>query len=211
MWTSTIIAVLLASTSSASFLGPHCPVVVDAVSVTSTLSITVAAATVTVTQALSPTEAYASPAECLSDAQATSIVSSWNAILTHPDRTVANATAQALINDEFLRTSDSINSLIGLPLGNATYSGKEAFITSKLNSPPDSLLTTLDMFHDCSRIVVYWAVNGVGSGAQEIRGVDLLYLTDDKSQVWMAMTEFNSLAWAKDIGWTIQKSDGSPY
>jgi hypothetical protein len=96
-------------------------------------------------------------------------------------------------------------------LGNATFSGKDAFITATVKAPPISLLTTLDIFHDCSRIAFYWAATGVGSGAEEVRGVDLLYLTDDRSQINMAMTEFNSLAWAKDVGWKIQKTDGTQY
>lgn len=72
-----------------------------------------------------------------------------------------------------------------------------------------ALLTTLDIFHDCSRIAFYWAASGVGSGAQEVKGVDLLYMTEDGSQINMAMTEFNSLAWAKDVGWGVVEAGGT--
>jgi hypothetical protein len=72
-------------------------------------------------------------------------------------------------------------------------------------------LITLDIFHDCSRIAFYWAATGGGSGADEVKGIDMLYLTDDGSQINTLMSEFNSLAWAKDIGWRTQKSDGTQY
>jgi len=96
-------------------------------------------------------------------------------------------------------------------LSNTTFSGKDASINALVNAPSTSPLTTLDIFHDCSHIAFYWAATGVGSGAEEIKGVDLLYLTDDGSQINMAMIEFNSLAWAKDIGWKVEKSDGTQY
>lgn len=66
--------------------------------------------------------ASAATASCLSNAQATSIVEAFKTILTDPDRSVVNATAQALIADEFMETSDSINSLAGLPVSRADTS-----------------------------------------------------------------------------------------
>ena len=51
---------------------------------------------------------------CLSDDQAKSIVSSFKTILTSSNRSIAHDTAQTLIADEILETSDSINSLAGL-------------------------------------------------------------------------------------------------
>ncbi|EXJ62016.1 hypothetical protein A1O7_02448 [Cladophialophora yegresii CBS 114405] len=218
MWATGIVASLfLASPTSATYLGLFgranrlCPAVVDTIAVTSTVSITVPAVTVTVSPTLPLASSDPAVATCLSDTQATSIVGLWKSILTHADRNVANSTAQRLITNEFLGTSDSINSLAGTSLGNATFSGKDAFITATLEAPPIALLTTLDIFHDCSRIAFYWAATGVGSGAEEIRGIDLLYLTDDQSQINMAMTEFNSLAWAKDVGWKSQRTDGTQY
>jgi len=120
MWVTAMIAsFLLASTTSATYLGllgranRLCPAVIDTIAVTSTLSITVPAVTVTVTPAL-PIATLSIPSlTCLSDAQATSIVDSWKTIITHTDRNAANATAQKLIAEEFLGTSDSISSLAG--------------------------------------------------------------------------------------------------
>jgi hypothetical protein len=96
-------------------------------------------------------------------------------------------------------------------LGNSTSVGRNPFVAAQLRAPSIRQLTTLDIFHDCSRIAFYWAANEVGSGVEEIKGMDLLYMTGDNSQINMAMVEFNSLAWAKDIGWKIQKDDGAQY
>ncbi|KIW34940.1 uncharacterized protein PV07_01677 [Cladophialophora immunda] len=244
MWTSAVAVFLLASASSAAFLdllgraNKLCPTVVDTNTTTSTLSVIVPPITVTVTPSL-PQATPSTVLGCLSDAQATNIVSAWKTILSSPDRASASATAQALIADEYLETSDSINSLAGnsvrlttkaflsilffkhssspdqsvtwKQLGNATFSGKDSFIAAVLNNPPIPLLTTLDVFHDCSRIAFYWAASGVGSGAEDVRGVDLLYVTEDKEQIIMAMVEFNSLAWAKDVGWQIVRANGTKY
>ncbi|KIW81339.1 hypothetical protein Z517_04364 [Fonsecaea pedrosoi CBS 271.37] len=217
MWTSAIAALLLSS-ASASFLdllgraNRLCPMIVDTVTTTSTVSALIPPITITAT----PSLAFAASSDvlatgCLSDAQATNIVTSWKTILTSSDRGDASAIAQALIADEYLETSDSINSLAGNSLGNATISGKDSFIAAVLENPPIPLLTTLDIFHDCTRIAFYWAASGVGSGVEDVRGVDLLYLTEDKEQINMAMVEFNSLAWAKDVGWQIVRANGTKY
>jgi hypothetical protein len=34
------------------------------------------------------------------------------------------------------------------------------------------LLIILDIFHDCSRVAFHWAASGIGSGADDVRGVD---------------------------------------
>ncbi|KIY02338.1 uncharacterized protein Z520_02476 [Fonsecaea multimorphosa CBS 102226] len=218
MWTSAIAVLLLASGSSAAFLDllvratKLCPAVVDSITATSTLSVIVPPITVTVTPSLPlATPSALTATGCLSDAQATNIVSAWKTILTSPDRTSEGATAQTLIADEYLENSDSINSLAGNSLGNATFSGKDNFVAAVLNNAAIPLLTTLDVFHDCSRIAFYWAASGVGSGVEDVRGVDLLYVTDDKEQISMAMVEFNSLAWAKAVGWQIVRANGTKY
>lgn len=56
----------------------------------------------------------ASPAGCLTSGQAREIVGSFKTILSAADRGLALATAQSLIAEEFIETSDSLNSLAGL-------------------------------------------------------------------------------------------------
>ena len=79
-----------------------------------------------------------------------------------------------------------------------------------VNAPPIPYLTTLDIFHDCSRIAWFWAATGMAN-VEEVRGMDLLYTTADGSKVNMAMVEFNSLAWAKSVGWECTKPDGTSF
>ncbi len=53
---------------------------------------------------------------CLSQSEAESIVSQYASILTHTDVATANATAQALLDENYTEISDSILSLEGQPV-----------------------------------------------------------------------------------------------
>ena len=186
-------------------------------------------------------------ANCLSDEQAKSIVDAFKKILTSPDRSVAKSTADQIIADEFLETSDSVNSLNGLPvsislpfgfsvrftkgyliflgprltnsspgdqqqLGSTTFPSKDAFVNAMGHAPAIPTMTTLDVFHMCGRIAWYWSATAVkGTVAGDVRGFTVFYVTPDQQQVSMAMMEFNSLHWAKLLGWKVGKPDGSVY
>lgn len=53
---------------------------------------------------------------CLSQSQAETIVNEYASILTHSDPAAANATAQALLDVNYVEISDSILSLEGQPV-----------------------------------------------------------------------------------------------
>lgn len=53
---------------------------------------------------------------CLQQSDAEDIVNKFIAVLNHPDVNAANATAQALLGDDFYEESDSINMLAGHPV-----------------------------------------------------------------------------------------------
>lgn len=74
---------------------------------------TVAAATLALA-----TSAFAAPtwSNCLAQSEAESIVNRYISILTHSDIQTANATAQALLADDYEEISDSILSLEGQPV-----------------------------------------------------------------------------------------------
>lgn len=74
---------------------------------------TVAAATLALA-----TSAFAAPtwSNCLAQSEAESIVNQYISILTHSDIQTANATAQALLADDYEEISDSILSLEGQPV-----------------------------------------------------------------------------------------------
>jgi hypothetical protein len=56
---------------------------------------------------------------CLSQSEAESIVSQYASILGHTDVATANATAQALLDENYTEISDSILSLEGQPVSQA--------------------------------------------------------------------------------------------
>lgn len=62
--------------------------------------------------------AFAAPAwgNCLAQSAAEDIVNQYITILSHPDISAANATAQALLADDYQEISDSILSLEGQPV-----------------------------------------------------------------------------------------------
>lgn len=53
---------------------------------------------------------------CVQQDDAEDIVNRFIAVLNHPDVKAANATAQALLGDDFYEESDSINMLAGHPV-----------------------------------------------------------------------------------------------
>lgn len=53
---------------------------------------------------------------CLNDAQAAFVLKQFKSILTNPDRGAAVQTANILLSDKYVETSDSINVLAGQPV-----------------------------------------------------------------------------------------------
>lgn len=133
---------------------------------------------------------------CLSDSQAGQIVNAFESILTNPNRQQANKTAQALIANNYQEISDSINSLAGFPLGSVTFNGKTAFINGVVGAPAIQGMSTLSIYHDCTHITWRWLVTGLGSKAQEVKGINVMTI-NNQGQLIESDIEFNSIAW----GW----------
>lgn len=125
--TFTSLLVLAGQTSAGILDGLSKNLCVEATTMTNAVTVTVEAmhqTTLTATYTVTNTPSCAATqcplssntAACLSDEQTKWIVDSFKTILSHPDRSVAKSTADELIADEFLETSDSINSLSGLPV-----------------------------------------------------------------------------------------------
>lgn len=106
---------------------------------------------------------------CLSQAEAENLVGQYMSILEHsPSPQAANATAQALLDNNYQEISDSILSLEGLPvshyirssdehadrlqLGGVTFNGKQEYIEGTLSGPPVSGVNTIDVLvANCNR------------------------------------------------------------
>ncbi|OAP54412.1 hypothetical protein AYL99_11513 [Fonsecaea erecta] len=149
--------------------------------------------------------------DCLSQAEAESIVSQYITILEHTDVATANATAQSLLDPNYTETSDSILSLEGQPLGTATFVGKDVYIEGVLNSPGLNGITTLEILvAGCTKILWYWNFFGVGSGQYEVKGFNLFTITPSL-QIGQVNLEFNSIAWGLDTGYqVISPSSAAP-
>jgi len=136
---------------------------------------------------------------CLTDAAATSLATAFQSMLTNPDRNAANATGQAILADSFNETSDSILSLEGQPLGTVTFPGKQFYLNNVVHAPPIPAINTIDIVHDCTKIVWYWVAEGLGNSKYPVKGFNLLYTTNAGTQISDNYVEFNSLAWGADI------------
>jgi hypothetical protein len=159
--------------------------------------------------------------DCLSQSEAESIVSQFMSILSHSDPATANATALALLDDNYTEISDSILSLEGLPvsynrfiestgpwlmslqLGTATFVGKQVYIDGVLNSPPVLGVETLEVLvAGCTKVLWYWDFTQIGSGEYEVKGFNLFSITA-AGQINQTNLEFNSIAWGLDTGYTV--------
>ena len=142
---------------------------------------------------------------CISQYTADTLVSEYIGVLSHQDTDLGtpNQTAQAILDDNYSETSDSILSLEGLPLGTVTFSGKDAYIASTLGAPPVTGINTIAVYPICpDKILWQWLFTGIGSQQYEVKGFNLFQITS-AGQINQTYVEFNSFAWALDTGYTI--------
>ena len=90
-----------------------------------------------------------------------------------------------------------------------TFQGKQEYIAGVLNAPPTQGITTIEVLvAGCTKILWYWNFLGVGSGQYEVKGFNLFTVTP-QMQIQMAEIEFNSIAWALDIGYQLSRPAAS--
>lgn len=142
---------------------------------------------------------------CISQYAADKLVSEYIGVLSHQntDLGTPNETAQAILDDNYTETSDSILSLEGQPLGTATFVGKALYIASTLGAPPVTGINTIAVYPICpDKILWQWLFTGIGSKQYEVKGFNLFQITP-AGQINQTYVEFNSFAWALDTGYTI--------
>lgn len=118
-------------------------------------------------------------------------------------------TANAILADNFMDTSDSINYLAGIPLGSPTFPSKAAFEQGQGSQPavPISLLK-IDAV-TCDGVIAFRWVAFPATGKLEVKGINILYTVhsggkDSRGsggwQISQVLSEFNSAAWIVDLG-----------
>lgn len=142
----------------------------------------------------------AGPPNCLNDAQVQKIISGYSYLLINPQGANFNATANALLSDSFFVSSDSIDSLAGIPLGVNPYPSKQAFIGGQATTPPIPVLQTLGYFYSCNQIAWRWNASSIGSNRYEVKGIITFDVNVASQQINAVYSEFNTAAWLADIG-----------
>jgi len=143
--------------------------------------------------------------DCLSSDLATQIANGFLSLISAYD----NKTANALLADSFVDTSDSINYLAGIPLGNPTFPVKAAFEQGQGFQPPVPIsLLKVDAV-TCDGVIAFRWVGYPATGKIEVKGINILYTVNggDKQsvgpggwQISQVFSEFNSAAWIVDLG-----------
>jgi len=121
--------------------------------------------------------------------------------------------ATNLLAPTFTDHSDSINFLIGAPLGSATFPSPQAYIAGQGAQPPIGLeILAIDAITSDGVIVFRWTAS-VGLEIIPVNGISVLYAIQSGPdptivgpggyQLGQLFSEFNSAAWVVDIGGTV--------
>ncbi|OAL35651.1 hypothetical protein AYO20_05032 [Fonsecaea nubica] len=138
------------------------------------------------------------PTKCLTQGTVESIVDGFGKLIS----AYTDADAQRLLADDLVDYSDSINSLIGAPVGTATFPSKAAFMAGQGSQPPVPFELLAIEAYNCDTISLRWIG---GLQPQPVKGITVLKASNSQGQkdTWQIstiFTEFNSIAWLQDIG-----------
>lgn len=155
---------------------------------------------------------------CITQDEANTFINTYIAVYTKTDPDFAE-TAKTILTSNFTEFSASINMLFGRAptFNNGENLDSRALFIEYLTDVPQATasdVTTLDTLVVCDKILWYFSFGqvGGGNGRFPVEGGILFYLVrtgDGKLQAEKAAIEFNSLAWALDIGFTCQYPNGT--
>jgi len=142
---------------------------------------------------------------CLHPSVATQIVNEFLSLISAFNSNTANA----LLADNFVDTSDSINYIAGVPLGSPTFPAKAAFVQGQ-GSQPSVPISLLDIDAvTCDGVIAFRWVAFPATGKLEVKGINILHTVNggDKNsvgpggwQISQVYSEFNNAAWLVDLG-----------
>ncbi|KAI1610654.1 hypothetical protein EDD37DRAFT_644362 [Exophiala viscosa] len=141
------------------------------------------------------------PATCMDNATATYLVAAFGSLISDYNATVANA----ILADDLVDWSDSINELTGAALGTATFPTKAAFEEGQGSQEAVPWETVAIEAYTCDTIAFRWIVP---LPPNTIKGNTILKTENsagqaDTWQIKTIYTEFNSIAWLEDIGGSV--------
>lgn len=146
--------------------------------------------------------AASSPApSCLTSADATSLVNSFQSLISN----YTLATAEKVLTSDFTDTSDSINMMAGYPLGSTTFPSKAAFEAGQgsQQAVPMSILAIDSVA--CTSVGFRWAIT-VNPSKPVVKGINSMitsYNSTQKAwQIKQMFSEFNNCQWINLIGGT---------
>lgn len=164
---------------------------------------------------------------CLTDADAQYLISQSIVFLEHKDVPAAKAAAYTIFTEDIQEFGDSINSLRGDPvshpnrhswgqkltnpqLGTQVENGLTQYVNETTSQPPIPSITTLDYFFGCNQLLWQWQFDlglPAPSPNMHVNGVTIAKVNSDK-KIYHQYIEFNSLAWAIDVGFTVTPPAG---
>ena len=153
--------------------------------------------------------AWAPNPNCLSMAEAESLVSNYSYSLGLPGNAsdAYNATLDAIALPTYQEISDSIDILAGMPLGSVTFASRSADEANHTVSQAIYERETLNLYVACNVITWRWKFT-LFPGALPVQGVNI-FVTEG-GLLNTTYIEFNSLAWAIDVGYTVTPPPGPP-
>ncbi|KAJ9654451.1 hypothetical protein H2198_006531 [Neophaeococcomyces mojaviensis] len=119
-----------------------------------------------------------------------------------------NSTANALLADNFVDASDSIDYLAVITLGSPTFPFEAAFEQGQGTQAPVPIsLHNVDAV-TCNGVIAFRWITYPATGKLEVKGSNILYTVSGRdknsvehggSQISQVFSEFNSAAWIVDL------------
>ncbi|RVX70548.1 hypothetical protein B0A52_05199 [Exophiala mesophila] len=141
------------------------------------------------------------PGKCLTPDSVNYLVTGFEGLIA----AYTDADADRLLAEDFTDFADSINSLAGYPVGGVTFPSKAAFKAGQGAQPPVPIETLAIDAYTCDTIALRWLAT---MQPEPVKGITILKAsnTEGKKDTWQIktiFTEFNSIAWLKDIGGSV--------
>ncbi|KIX01952.1 uncharacterized protein Z518_07891 [Rhinocladiella mackenziei CBS 650.93] len=141
------------------------------------------------------------PGKCLTTESAQYLVNGFGGLIS----AYTDADAEKLLADDLTDYSDSINSLIGAPVGSVTFPSKAAFMAGQGAQPPVPFQVLAIEAVNCDTVAFRWLG---GLQPEPVKGITILTASNAQGQkdTWQIKTiysEFNSISWLKDIGGSV--------